>query len=254
MSKAQPVNLQNTASTGVGGSHHTKARTPDQIAQAAIAGIKPAPTTNNPKGDEYRKQYEVLHIGMGIPGTPGHKMLMDLKDLGKRLGVTEIDLARFALRNLLENPPAPGTVQRTSRTGARGQAAGFWITIDKTEAGYAKQFNIMEVSARGDLDTDMVQGGTFFRYEPGNFKSRNRVLKSARVKAEENRKLFNIQLGVHEELFSEAELREEWGIDANAEGSLTADDVVDQVINEVTDGVDDEVDQEDPDTDASNED
>jgi hypothetical protein len=116
------------------------------------------------------------HIQVSISGARQDKYTK-LSELADKLGCRITDLVWHSIEQVLEKPPAPGTIKSGSAPRA-GKARGFWVVHALDEAGRLKGVSVQEVAQRAN-----ASGALFVRYSAGDAKSRNRSLNQAKKSA-----------------------------------------------------------------------
>jgi hypothetical protein len=147
-----------------------EARPPrDIVARKSLQEALAAGPRKDPNA--YRKNYRVMHIGVG---PHREEKYTKLEALAEKHGVEVSVVVWAAIDHILAHPPAKIT---PPEGGAQvGTAPGFWIiAVTKPGAMKADDIIIKEVQHRF-----LVRDGvTFFRYDSEDSKSRNRAMKHA---------------------------------------------------------------------------
>ncbi len=166
------------------GSTATATATPP-TPEAQTPALTPAQTSTEAQ-NAYRKAYKVMHIGIGAPTSERMKVYVALENLATSLTVKVSDVVWHAIYDLLDSPP---TSLREDVITSVGIASGFWLIVDTdSTSGQATNTHTQEVEQR-----HLVRDGqTFFRYEPGDVKSRLRAERQALLAERQMRKLLGL--------------------------------------------------------------
>lgn len=142
--------------------------------------------TSAEKQAEYRKKYNVMHIGVGPSREEKYQKIQALMEDWNLNSPSPI--VWYALDQLLKSPPQSLPQEYTqSRGGGGGQASGFWVTpTTDPNTGVALSFEIIEVEARTDING---AGRAFFRYQQDDAPSRLKALRQAMRSANYDRQL-----------------------------------------------------------------
>lgn len=132
-------------------------------------------TINRGKFDpeEYRKNYKVMHIGVGTK----HRREYDaVTALAKRWGLTESQVVWAAIEAYLATPNLQKPSSESAAVG--GSAAGYWTVPIVGADGKATDVEVIHVDKRADLPVGK-KGHTFFRYDREDPKSQERAKRQA---------------------------------------------------------------------------
>lgn len=96
-------------------------------------------------------------------------------DLAMKLNCRVTDLAWYAMKVVLANPPA-----ETPEGASTYRKPGYWLLTARNDANEVKSVHIAEVNRKDDI----AQGGIeFFRFKSGDETSRQRAFKRAKDRA-----------------------------------------------------------------------
>lgn len=132
-------------------------------------------TINRGKFDpeEYRKNYKVMHVGIGTKHAQEHAQL---EELAKRFKVTVSALVWEAIERYIKSGPTAPPAADSNAVG--GSAAGYWTAVVCDASGKALDVEVVHVEQRSALAADR-KGHTFFRYDRDDAKSRERAMRQA---------------------------------------------------------------------------